>query len=252
MTEKEKVIAYAISQIGVCENPPGSNMQPYGAMLDTIPWYLYKDKNGKEWIHKVNGHDWCTQFHDAVFINTLGLDRAREILYRPVYNNLGAVVKYTYNYYKAAGRLRTKPEPGYSIFFTNAEGLSHIGIVIAVDGDMITTVEGNSGKNDQYVAKKTYNVSYNRIAGYGAPDYKAEPQPTPKEFEVGKMYRITCKEYLNVRIGAGIKYKAVGRLDPGAIVKCESVETETGYTWIGFNLFYICGKEGKEVYLSAI
>lgn len=172
MTEAEMIVEYALSQIGTTEDPLGSNRQKYGAYLDSTNWYLYKDSSGKTWVHKVNGYDWCTQFHDAAFVITFGIDRAREILYRPVYNNLGAVVKYAYNYDKAAGAVGKEPKKGCSIYFQNKKGLSHIGIVVDFNDKTVTTVEGNTGKNGWYVAKKTYNRNDNYIYGYGYPDYK--------------------------------------------------------------------------------
>ena len=182
------VVEYALSQIGTAEDPLGSNDQPYGAMLDQIPWYLYKEGQ-KEWIHQVNGNDWCTQFVDASFITKYTIDTARKMLNRPVYNNYGAVVKYAFNYFKAAGRGYKKedydPKPGDVIYFQNSEGLSHTGIVVEVTSTQVTTVEGNSGKNNWYVAKHTYKKTDSYIYGYGHPDY-SDPEPTHKDGWVKK------------------------------------------------------------------
>ena len=177
------VVEYALSQIGTAEDPLGSNEQPYGAMLDQIPWYLYKEGQ-KEWIHQVNGNDWCTQFVDAAFITKYTIDTARKMLFRPQYNNYGAVVKYAFNYFKNAGRGYRKedydPKPGDVIYFQNSEGLSHTGIVVEVTSTQVTTVEGNSGKNCWYVAKHTYKKTDSYIYGYGHPDY-SDPEPAHKD-----------------------------------------------------------------------
>lgn len=179
MATAQSIVDYAVSQIGIAENPLGSNKQKYGALLDTLPWYLYKD-GSKTWIHKVNGFNWCTQFVDASFVTVLGIDDARKILYRPIYNNMGAVVKYAFNYFKGADRayVREKhdPAPGDVIYFQNSEGLSHTGIVIEVTDTTVTTVEGNSGKNSCYVAKNSYKKTSSYIYGYGCPVYE-EPAP---------------------------------------------------------------------------
>lgn len=191
--DAKRVIEYALSQIGTAEDPLGSNKQKYGAMLDELPWYLYKEGD-REWIHKVNGYDWCAQFVDASFITTYTIDTARKMLFRPTYNNYGAVVKYAFNYFKNAGRGYKKedydPKPGDVIYFQNSEGLSHTGIVVAVDSTTVTTVEGNSGKNCWYVAKSTYSKTSSYIYGYGHPDYD-EPEPPVKNGWVkvdGKWY----------------------------------------------------------------
>ena len=182
MATVKAIVDYAVSQIGTAEDPLGSNKQKYGAMLDQLPWYLYKDGD-KTWIHKVNGFDWCTQFVDATFITVCGIDAARSLLYRPQYNNYGCVVKYAYNYFKGAKRAYTKaehdPQPGDVIYFQNSKGLSHTGIVVEVSKDTVTTVEGNSGTNSNYVAKSTYKKTSSYIYGYGCPVYE---DPKPKKY----------------------------------------------------------------------
>ena len=191
MATAKAIVDYAISQIGTAENPLGSNKQKYGALLDTLPWYLYKD-GSKTWIHKVNGFDWCTQFVDASFITVFGIDEARKILYRPQYNNYGCVVKYAYNYFKAAGRGYTKadhdPAPGDVIYFQNSDGLSHTGIVIEVTDTSVITVEGNTGKGSNYVAKKTYRKTSDYIYGYGCPVYS---DPVPQKYP-DPPFKVTC------------------------------------------------------------
>ena len=179
--QRKRIIEFAMSQVGTCEDPKGSNKQKYGAYLDSTKWYLYRDSSGKEWIHKVNGYDWCTQFVDASFCMTFGIDKARELLYRPVYNNYGAVVKYAYNYFKAAGAGFTKeqytPQPGDVIYFQNKNGLSHTGIVIDILNGKVRTVEGNTssdGKTSWYVAQKVYDLKSSYIYGYGVPNYSEE------------------------------------------------------------------------------
>ena len=181
MTARERLIEYAMSQIGTAEDPLGSNKQKYGAMLDETDWYLYKEGD-REWVHKVNGYDWCTQSVDADFISVFSIDTARKMLFRPKYNNYGAVVKYAFNYFKDAGRGFKKeeydPQPGDVIYFQNSKGLSHTGIVVDVSSSSVTTVEGNSGKNNWYVATSTYRKTSSYIYGYGVPDYDAvDPEP---------------------------------------------------------------------------
>lgn len=194
--EANNVVEYALSQIGTAEDPLGSNKQKYGAMLDQLPWYLRKDSSGKEFIHHVNGFDWCTSFVDASFISTYTLAEARKMLFRPAMNDYGSVVKYAYNYFRAAGRGYTKeeydPKPGDVIYFQNSQGLSHTGIVVAVDSTTVTTVEGNSGTHSYYVAKHNYRKVNSYIYGYGHPDYGEPEPPEPKkngwEREDGKWY----------------------------------------------------------------
>ena len=230
MVNYKAVVDYALSQIGTSENPLGSNRQKYGAELDKIPWYLYKE-GSRIWIHQVNEHDWCTQLVDDSFINAYGIDVARKILFRPRYNNYGAVVRHAFNYFKAAGRGYKKeeysPKPGDVIYFQNSEGLSHTGIVVDVTESKVTTVEGNSGKNCWYVAKSTYDKNYSKIYGYGHPDYDEEP-PKPDDFDgykVGKKYEVICKDTLNVRTKAEVSYSSeiITELKPGTQFVCQAL-----------------------------
>lgn len=255
MTQSEKLVAYANSQIGTAEDPLGSNKQKYGALIDSTDWYLYK-KGDETWRHKVNGYDWCTQFVDASFITTFGIDAARKMLYRPVYNNMGAVVKYAFNYFKNAGQGFTKeeytPKPGDVIYFQNSKGLSHTGIVTAVDDKTVTTVEGNSGKNCWYVAKHNYKLTNAKIYGYGHPNYTVDPEPEKKELDgytVGKKYCVSCNA-LNVRTAATKDSGIVTTINHGAEVECLALtHDDNGNTWMRISNGWICCIESGKVYV---
>ena len=253
--DAKRVIEYALSQIGTAEDPLGSNKQKYGAMLDQIPWYLYKDGD-RTWIHKVDGHNWCTQTVDASFISTYGIDAARKMLFRPQYNNYGAVVKYAFNYFKNAGRGYKKedydPKPGDVIYFQNSEGLSHTGIVVAVDSTTVTTVEGNSGKNNWYVVKKTYKKTDSYIYGYGHPDYSEDPDPKELDgFKVGNDYEVICNDPLMIRKGPGRSYDKTGELKKGDQIKCTALRHDNeGNTWLQFDRGWSCGLYKGERYMA--
>ena len=70
---------------------------------------------------------------------------------------------------------RTTPKAGDIVVFDwqgyNAGWADHIGLVTNVNGNTITTVEGNTG-NPRGVRRKTYNKSSNYIVGYARPNYK--------------------------------------------------------------------------------
>lgn len=246
MSARDKIVEYAISQIGTAEDPLGSNKQKYGAMLDELPWYLRKEGD-KEWIHKVNGFDWCTSFVDASFISVFSLDSARKMLFRPSVNDYGSVVKYAFNYFKNAGHGFKKedynPKPGDVIYFQNDEGLSHTGIVIDVSDSNVTTVEGNSGRNCWYVAKSTYSKTYKKIYGYGCPDFDNDPDPQEMDgYKVGNMYEVTCNDPLNIRKGPGTNYDKVGELKKGDTLICTALRHDSSMnTWLQFDKGWSCG-----------
>ena len=257
--DAKRVIEYALSQIGTAEDPLGSNKQKYGAMLDQMPWYLRKDSSGKIYIHHVNGFDWCTSLVDASFISTYTLPEARKMLFRPEMNDYGSVVKYAFNYFKYAGKGYKKedydPKPGDVIYFQNSDGLSHTGIVVAVDSTTVTTVEGNSGKNNWYVVKHTYKKTDSYIYGYGHPDY-SEPEPDPKEmdgFEVGKTYEVICNDPLMIRKGPAQSYDKVGELKKGDRIVCLHLRHDgSGNTWLDHEKGWSCGLYQGQRYLAEV
>ena len=251
MTGAQKIVDYAISQIGTAEDPLGSNKQKYGALIDSTDWYLYKEGD-KTWRHLVNGYDWCTQFVDASFITCFGIDKAREMLYRPQYNNYGAVVKYAFNYFKNAGKGFTKekynPKPGDVIYFQNSQGLSHTGIVIDVNDTYVTTVEGNTGKNGWYVAKKSYKRTDSYIYGYGVPDYESiEPK---KEYVVGYTYKVLCNE-LTIREKPDVNSKSLGTLKRYDKIKCNATEADKdGNIWMKGGKGWSAGYYNGQTYIG--
>ena len=65
------------------------------------------------------------------------------------------------------------PNPGDIIFFDweydgYTDTADHVGIVERVDGDIVYTIEGNSG---DAVREKHYTIGQRNILGYGTPDY---------------------------------------------------------------------------------
>lgn len=222
--ERNMIVEYALSQVGYAENPLGSNYQKYGAMLDKLPWYLRKE-GGKEWIHKVNGFDWCTSFVDAVYITVFTLEKARKLLCRPAVNDYGSVVKYAFNYFKKAGRGYTKeehnPQPGDVIYFQNSEGLSHTGIVEAVTDTEVKTIEGNAGKGSNYVVRNTYKKNDPYIYGYGVPVYDEKYPSVPFE-AVNTLKGVAVRDipYSDGNIIATIKQ--------GATIEVEALEGSSG------------------------
>lgn len=151
-------------------NAGSNNYTKYAYEMDTKYSGFY---NGKK-----NGFAWCDVFVDWCFVQAFGVDGAKRLLCQPS-KSLGAGCKYSRDYYKAQGRLKTKPAVGDQIFFYNSSksGIAHTGLVYKVDSTYVYTVEGNTSSasgvvaNGGCVAKKKYKINYSRIAGYGRPDY---------------------------------------------------------------------------------
>lgn len=171
MTAVEKIVALANSEVGYHEkasnaslddktaNSGTGNYTKYARDLDAIPNFY----NGKK-----NGYAWCDIFVDWLFVKCFGAALAMQMLYQPTYS-AGAGCLYSAQYYKQNGAFNNIPEVGNQIFFSYSTGeVSHTGIVVAVDGNTVTTVEGNSSDGTY---RRTYNRNIGSIYGYGKPNY---------------------------------------------------------------------------------
>ena len=117
---------------------------------------------------KKGGSPWCDIFVDYLFLKCFGYKDALRLLCQPE-KSLGAACRYSLKYYKRQGRFDKEPKIGSQIFFNDAAGVSHhTGIVENFDSTKVYTIEGNQGNQ---VCRKTYSRNYNRIAGYGHPEY---------------------------------------------------------------------------------
>lgn len=161
MYDKQKIIDWALAQVGYHELP--GNHNKYSQYLDGIPGFY----NGKK-----DGFSWCDCFVDAGFCQCYGVLGAKELLCQPD-NSCGAGCLYSANYFKQHGRFHEhNPQTGDQIFFTYSDGeVSHTGLVVDVTSYSVVTVEGNTS---DMVAKRSYPLSDARIFGYGRPDWGAE------------------------------------------------------------------------------
>lgn len=238
----DQVIQTALNEVGYLEKKDATNLDDkvanagdknytkYARDLDALGFY-----NGRK-----NGVAWCDVFVDWCFVQAYGLNAAAKLTCQtPGKSNCGAGCKYSRQYYKKKGRLFGAPQPGDQIFFwpKNAIGgpaVQHTGLVYAVDSAYVYTVEGNtSGANGVVangggVCKKKYRLTYERIAGYGRPDWgttetgapvsvtpSTEPE-TPKT-DWAKTVTITAGNggKVNARKGNDTKYGKVTLLANG-------------------------------------
>jgi hypothetical protein len=156
MTTSSQVLAIASSQLGVSENPPGTNQVFYN------DWY------------GVPGIPWCATFVSWV-LDKSGLDELHG-----VQNQKGsAYCPYIEAYYRSQGRWQSSPQKGAIVLFDwNGDGTSdHIGIVEKViNRNEILTIEGNTSATDnsnggQVQRRSRYS---HQIRGYGMPLYRGE------------------------------------------------------------------------------
>lgn len=164
-------------------NAGGGNWTKYARDLDAIPGFY----NGPK-----QGFAWCDCFFDWLVVKAFGAETAKRMLCQPK-DSAGAGCYYSALYYRQAGRFHErKPEPGDQIFFTYRSGeVSHTGIVEAVSGGTVTTIEGNTSDG---VGRRSYAIGSPAIYGYGRPvwslaedaeDPAAAPAPDPDPDEGG-------------------------------------------------------------------
>ena len=174
MTAIEKLLSIASNEVGYLEKKNGDSLYDKTANAGSANYTKY----GYE-MHKLYPATmdypaaWCDCFVDWCFIQAFGQDKAMKMLHK--------FDDYTVNsagYYKNNKEWHKNPKVGDQIFFTDSKGgICHTGIVYAVDKSNVYTIEGNTSSsngvvaNGGCVAKKSYKLNYNRIAGYGRPNY---------------------------------------------------------------------------------
>lgn len=181
--DHQKVIDVALSEVGYLEkatkaqlddktaNAGSGNYTKYSRDLATYPYF-----NGSK-----QGAAWCAVFVAWCFVQAYGKDAALKLLCQPTKaaDNCGAGCKYMRNYFKNKGQLHTSPQPGDAIFFYSKDKsqIQHTGLVYKVDSSKVYTVEGNTSgasgviANGGGVCTKSYSLSYDRLAGFGRPDF---------------------------------------------------------------------------------
>ncbi len=242
-----KVIAIAKAEEGYLEkksnadldsktaNAGSNNYTKYARDLDALGFY-----NGKK-----NGVAWCDIFVDWCFVQAYGLEDAQKLTFQKIgKNNSGAGCKYSRNYYKNNRRLFDTPQAGDQIFFYGSDmtSISHTGLVIKVDSNYVYTVEGNTSSasgvvaNGGCVREKKYKHDYNRLAGFGRPDYGIQASATtttPPALETkggeGVKYVKVTGSSVNIRSGDSTKYGKVAILKKGAKYEYVASSVSTGW-----------------------
>lgn len=181
MTPQERLIAAAEDQVGYIGKKSNAQLNDFTANTPGLYNKFARDLDalGDFYNGKKNGYDWCDVFADWCFVTTFGRETAQKLLCQPD-KSCGAGTGYSLGYYKAKGRLFTAPQLGDQIFFGTASVTQHTGIVTAVSGGYVHTVEGNAGSPSAVRACK-YLLNYAKIKGYGRPDWSLVPDDNDKE-----------------------------------------------------------------------
>lgn len=181
-SELEKVIDVAKEELGYLEKKSNSQLDSKTANAGYNNYTKYW-RDIKEWSDKnYQAQPWCAGFVTWVFTKALGKARAQELLKH-----------YPYVYCPTMGNLFTKhanPEVGDIVIFWRNRTFAHTGLVIAVNGDQFTTIEGNTSgasgvvDNGGGVCQKTYYNSKLPGTKFCRPDYSSTSLPVEKTIAV--------------------------------------------------------------------
>lgn len=170
----EKLLSIATNEVGYLEKKNGYYLYDKTANAGSANYTKYGYEMHKFYPTTMDyPAPWCDCFVDWCFVQAFGKDIALKMLHK--------FDDYTVNsagYFKNNKEWYSTPKVGDQIFFTDSKGgICHTGVVYAVDNTYVYTIEGNTSSssgvvaNGGAVAKKKYSLSYNRIAGYGRPNY---------------------------------------------------------------------------------
>lgn len=127
MTLKERALEVAISQLGVEEEPKGSNGGPQ------VNKYLRSVGLG-------SGYSWCMAFVYWCFKEAA----EKMAVNNPLVKTAGVI----HHYNRARPEVKfSYPQPGDIFIMDYGKGLGHTGIVEKVEPDYVHTIEGNT--NDE-------------------------------------------------------------------------------------------------------
>ena len=227
----ERVLTTARAEIGYIEKETNAQLDHKTANAGDKNWNKYArdlDALGVVYNGRKNGYSWCDIFVDWCHIYTFGLELALKLLCQAK-NGVGAGCTGSANYYKQKGRFYTGgPQPGDQIFFTKDGGKSfyHTGIVEKVSGGRVYTIEGNTSsaagvvENGGCVRDKSYPLAYNKIGGYGRPDYSIVPEEDDDmdQAKFNEMFGAAMTNYLK-----GLQNNNCGDWSEEARVWAESV-----------------------------
>ena len=152
---KSKLISVALGEVGYAEG--ADNWNKYAEGMD--PYYGWHVQN----------QPYCDIFVDWCFVKAFGAELAARLTCQPQ-GKFSALCSQSAQYYRDNGAWFQTPELGDQIFFNVSGGINHTGIVTAVSGGVVYTVEGNSS---DMVRRCAYGVGSAYIAGYGRPRWAA-------------------------------------------------------------------------------
>lgn len=160
MPKAEDILKKALEEVGITEYPPNSNNVKYNTAF-----YGHAVRDGSP--KSTDKYPWCCAFVWWVFsqFSPQLIKKTASCM------NLG-------QWFKDNGKWTSTPQPGDVVFFkfnTNTRWTNHVGIVKAVKGNIIETIEGNTSiSNDDNGGAVMIRQRTSNIVGYGRPAYTTD------------------------------------------------------------------------------
>lgn len=202
---KSTMLSVARSQIGYLEKATGANLEDFTAGAGSANYTKYG-----AWYQggRYQAQPWCDIFVSWVADQAGEAEAVGQFAYCPSH----------VDWFRRQGRYLARgsgtPEAGDVIFFTQGNGACHVGLVEAVNGGYVTTIEGNTSgasgliPNGGGVCRKRYALTSSYILGYGRPAYTQE-QTVKEEYDMAKTYQngstpepVYADTALTVKIGS--------------------------------------------------
>lgn len=165
----------AKNEIGYLEKKDKTNLDDKTANAGSGNYTKY----WRDLDSSMQGEPWCQAFVDWCCMKAYGTSEAKNLLHMPSWSYYTPTAAQYFKDYKQ-WHTGADVKAGDIIYFKNSTRICHVGIVAAVNGSTITTIEGNTSSaagvvaNGGGVFQKSYTVGNSRIAGYGRPAYDVE------------------------------------------------------------------------------
>ena len=217
----QKLLDIALNEVGYLEKETYDQLDGKTANAGDENYTKYQRDLAKlsYFNSSKKGVAWCAVFVCWCFVQAFGKSAALKLLCQPSRDNCGAGCNSQMNYYKKKKQFYTSdPRPGDQIIFwsSSKKEASHTGLVYKVDNTYVYTVEGNTSSssgvvaNGGAVAKKKYKLTYDRIAGYGRPDYGEAPvieNEAQQEESTETPSVFASNARVNVKRGSTVNYR---------------------------------------------
>lgn len=244
----EKVIAEALKWVGYLEKANNAYLEDYTKNAGYNNFTIFAKKYYENYGENFQGQPWCAMFVTDVLAFALGKETQEKLMPHFAYCPTGV------NWFKNQGQwCANSPQKGDIIFFKDTSGTAcHVGIVYDVKYGNVYTVEGNTSSGNSLIPngggvyKKSYNLNYKRILGYGRPKYTQSEESSWQKDCLKKLINkgyISNPEEWNEFLSPVLKSQAVALVDKATGGTWKSEEDDPDIHWVQPYVISLCGKK---------